>query len=60
MFAVDLAAAHPLLTIAAIIVVAYVLGSIRIANQYERAVVFRLGKFKHTAGPGLYFVLAGP
>lgn len=56
MFAVDLAAAHPLLTIAAIIVVAYVLGSIRIANQYERAVVFRLGKFKHTAGPGLYFV----
>jgi regulator of protease activity HflC (stomatin/prohibitin superfamily) len=56
MFAADFAAAHPFLTIAAIVVVAYVLGSARIANQYERAVVFRLGKFNRTAGPGLYFV----
>ena len=32
MFAADLAAAHPLLTIAAIVVVAYVLGSARIAS----------------------------
>jgi regulator of protease activity HflC (stomatin/prohibitin superfamily) len=31
--------------------------SIRVANQYERSVVFRLGKFNRTAGPGLYFVL---
>jgi regulator of protease activity HflC (stomatin/prohibitin superfamily) len=53
MFAADFAAAHPLQTIAA---VAYVLASIRIANQYERAVVFRLGKYNRTAGPGLYFV----
>jgi len=30
--------------------------SLRIANQYERAVVFRLGKFDRTAGPGLYVV----
>jgi regulator of protease activity HflC (stomatin/prohibitin superfamily) len=29
--------------------------SIRVANQYERAVVFRLGKYVRTAGPGLYF-----
>ena len=28
--------------------------SLRIANQYERAVVFRLGKYSRTAGPGLY------
>jgi regulator of protease activity HflC (stomatin/prohibitin superfamily) len=28
--------------------------SLRIANQYERGVVFRLGKYNRTAGPGLY------
>jgi regulator of protease activity HflC (stomatin/prohibitin superfamily) len=31
--------------------------SLRIANQYERAVVFRLGRYKRTSGPGLYFLL---
>jgi len=31
--------------------------SIRVANQYERGVVFRLGKYSRTAGPGLYLVL---
>jgi regulator of protease activity HflC (stomatin/prohibitin superfamily) len=30
--------------------------SIRVANQYERSVIFRLGKFDRTAGPGLYFI----
>jgi regulator of protease activity HflC (stomatin/prohibitin superfamily) len=30
--------------------------SVRIANQYERAVVFRLGKFDRIAGPGLFFI----
>ena len=39
-----------------VIAVAFVLFSVRIANQYERAVIFRLGKFNRTAGPGLYFV----
>jgi regulator of protease activity HflC (stomatin/prohibitin superfamily) len=33
------------------------LASLRIANQYERAVVFRLGRYSRTAGPGLYFLL---
>jgi len=31
--------------------------SLRIATQYERAVVFRLGRYSRTAGPGLYFLL---
>jgi regulator of protease activity HflC (stomatin/prohibitin superfamily) len=30
--------------------------SVRVANQYERSVIFRLGKFDRTAGPGLYFI----
>ncbi|MGO8919413.1 MAG: SPFH domain-containing protein [Stellaceae bacterium] len=47
---------HPVLTVIAIAVAAAVLRSLRIANQYERAVVFRLGKFNRTAGPGLYIV----
>src|SRR5262245_12095424 len=31
--------------------------SARIANQYQRAVVFRLGKFNRVSGPGLYFLI---
>ena len=30
--------------------------SLRIATQYERAVIFRLGRYNRTAGPGLYFL----
>ena len=40
-----------------VIVVLILLRSIRIANQYERGVVFRLGKYSRTAGPGIYLVL---
>ena len=57
MFIVDLAVAHPWLTGAIAIAVATAVKSIRVANQYERSVVFRLGKFNRTAGPGLYFVV---
>ena len=34
----------------------YVLSSLRVLNQYERGVVFLLGKFTGTRGPGLIFV----
>ena len=40
-----------------VLIVAIVVRSIRVANQYERGVVFRLGKYNRTAGPGLYLVL---
>src|SRR5438270_9362841 len=33
-----------------------VLRSIRIANQYERSVILRLGKYDRTSGPGVYLV----
>src|ERR1035441_4399134 len=33
------------------------LTSLRVANQYERAVVFRLGRYSRTAGPGLYLLI---
>jgi len=47
---------HPILSGVAIIAGVVILRAIRVANQYERAVVFRLGKFNRTAGPGLYLV----
>ena len=40
----------------AAVVVAIVAG-LRIANQYERAIVFRLGRYARTSGPGLYWIV---
>ena len=37
-------------------VAVYVLSSLRVLNQYERGVVFFLGKYTNTKGPGLIFV----
>jgi regulator of protease activity HflC (stomatin/prohibitin superfamily) len=36
--------------------VLYVIGGLRVLKQYERGVVFFLGKFQATRGPGLIFV----
>jgi regulator of protease activity HflC (stomatin/prohibitin superfamily) len=38
------------------VVATYVLSSLRVLNQYERGVVFFLGKYTGTKGPGLIFV----
>jgi regulator of protease activity HflC (stomatin/prohibitin superfamily) len=53
---VDFLAASSFLIAFAIALLALLAMSIRVANQYERSVVFRLGKFNRTAGPGLYLV----
>lgn len=42
---------------AALILLGLVLSGIRIAQEYERAVVFRLGRFHSVRGPGLYYNL---
>jgi regulator of protease activity HflC (stomatin/prohibitin superfamily) len=31
--------------------------TVRVCNQYQRAVVFFLGRYSRTAGPGLYFMI---
>lgn len=36
---------------------AFILLGFRIANQYQRAVVFRLGKLRGIRGPGLYWII---
>ncbi|HUI20190.1 MAG TPA: SPFH domain-containing protein [Methylocella sp.] len=41
----------------AILLLLFLLTGVRIANQYERAVVFRLGKYVRTSGPGLYLII---
>ncbi len=40
-----------------IVVVVYVLSGLKILNEYERAVVFRLGRLSPYRGPGVIFVL---
>jgi regulator of protease activity HflC (stomatin/prohibitin superfamily) len=43
---------------AASVVLAFIVASsIRIANQWERAIVLRLGRFRALAGPGVFFVI---
>jgi regulator of protease activity HflC (stomatin/prohibitin superfamily) len=56
MVVLEFAAAYPVLVAVAALVILVLVWSIRVANQYERGVVFRLGKFSRTAGPGLYLV----
>jgi regulator of protease activity HflC (stomatin/prohibitin superfamily) len=43
------------LAIAGVALVAVALAGIRVAQEYQRAVVFRLGRFHSVRGPGLYW-----
>jgi len=53
---VAFAANHPVLAGIVALVIFLLLFSLRIANQYERAVVFFLGRYVRTSGPGLYLL----
>jgi regulator of protease activity HflC (stomatin/prohibitin superfamily) len=46
----------PLLCVLGVVGLVVVIFSLRIAQQYERAVVFRLGKVLGVRGPGVYFL----
>ena len=46
----------PLSILAALIILVIVLSSLRVAAQYQKAVVFRLGRFSRLAGPGVYLL----
>src|SRR5277367_801944 len=41
----------------AIVLVFFVLSGIRIAQEYQRGVVFRLGRYKGLRGPGLFWII---
>jgi regulator of protease activity HflC (stomatin/prohibitin superfamily) len=48
---------HPVAAVAIAVALLILLGfSVRIANEYERGVVFRLGRLAGTRGPGLYLL----
>lgn len=40
-----------------IVIAAYLAASVKIADQWERAVVLRLGKFTELKGPGLFYII---
>jgi regulator of protease activity HflC (stomatin/prohibitin superfamily) len=46
----------PALAVVALAVIVFLM-SVRVCNQYQRAVVFFLGRYSRTAGPGLYLML---
>jgi regulator of protease activity HflC (stomatin/prohibitin superfamily) len=47
----------PILDILLIALVVILLSGLRVAQQYERGVVFRLGRYKGLRGPGLYWII---
>jgi regulator of protease activity HflC (stomatin/prohibitin superfamily) len=49
---------YPLfVTVLAVVVVLVLLSGLRVAQEYERGVIFRLGRFKGLRGPGLYWII---
>jgi regulator of protease activity HflC (stomatin/prohibitin superfamily) len=48
---------HPLLATLTTVVIVILLGSIRMAQEYQRAVIFLLGRVVGTRGPGLFLKL---
>src|SRR5580704_75850 len=47
---------YPFLIITVIVLV-ILLSGLRIAQEYQRGVVFRLGRYKGLRGPGLYWII---
>src|ERR1041385_8600770 len=45
------------LSIAAIVVFVLLISGLRIAQEYQRGVVFRLGRYIGLRGPGLYWII---
>ena len=47
----------PLSQFVAVVVVIILLSGLRVAQEYQRGVIFRLGRFKGLRGPGLYWII---
>ena len=48
---------HTFTSVVVIVAIALFIQSIRIAQQYQRSVIFFLGRYSRTAGPGLYMMV---
>jgi regulator of protease activity HflC (stomatin/prohibitin superfamily) len=44
-------------TVAGLLIGCYLLFSVKVADQWERAAVLRFGRYKGMRGPGLYFII---
>jgi regulator of protease activity HflC (stomatin/prohibitin superfamily) len=47
----------PFVDIAIIVIFLLVISGIRVAQEYQRGVVFRLGRYKGLRGPGMYWII---
>ncbi|MGB5218785.1 MAG: SPFH domain-containing protein, partial [Smithella sp.] len=47
------------LIVVVVLVVMFLASAIKIMNEYERAVVFRLGRIRDVKGPGLIVIIPG-
>lgn len=47
----------PLAYIIVIVVIVVLISGLRVAQEYQRGVVFRLGRYKALRGPGLYWII---
>ena len=47
----------PFIVVGAILVAVFVAAGIRIDREYERGVIFRLGRFHGIKGPGIYWII---
>lgn len=47
----------PVVTVAVLIIAVLLAWSVRIANEWQRAVILRLGRYRGLGGPGLYFLI---
>ena len=45
------------LAVSAAAIVVFVLAGVRIDREYQRGVIFRLGRFHAIKGPGLYWII---
>ncbi len=47
----------PVLPVLVVFFVIFLMSSLKILRQYERAVVFTLGRYSHTSGPGMILII---
>lgn len=48
---------HPAIGVSLLVLALFVASAIKIAKQWEKAIVLRLGKFTGLKGPGLFFII---
>jgi regulator of protease activity HflC (stomatin/prohibitin superfamily) len=53
----DLIGLLPVLAVAAVIIVSLVGAAVKVVQEYERGVIFRLGRLVGAKGPGLFFII---